>query len=171
VEIGTAVFSTCSDDSGADNAGLELYDLIDPINTDPDALGDYISLQGTSMACPAAAGDTILLRDYLVDVLGYDDAVGAANAPHGNLMKTLIIHGAEDMGLGYPSYDQGWGRVNVRNSIAPAFPNVLQFSHNDGIAAGVWDGETDGGFDMEVIDSTVPLKVTMVHWDATGSGE
>jgi hypothetical protein len=161
-EYGTAVYSTKSDD--ADEASAPgLYDENYPINTDPDAAFDYISLQGTSMACPAAAGDSIIIRDYLVDVRGIAQ-------PHANLMKTLLIHGSEDMGLGYPSFDQGWGRVNVRNSIAPAFPNVLQWRHHDGIASGSWNARTDGGLTTWVVDDTVPLKVTMVHWDASGSG-
>jgi len=162
-EIGTAVFSTKSDD--ATEAALPgLYDTQHPINNDPDATFDYVSLQGTSMACPAAAGDGILIRDYLVDCEGIA-------APSANLIKTLLIHGAVDMGLGYPSMDQGWGRCNVRNSVCPPFPNVIQWYQNDaGIGAGTWSARTDGGLQTWVIDNTVPLKVTMTHWDATGSG-
>jgi hypothetical protein len=164
-EYGTAVYSTCSDDS-TDYLATILYDANYPINTDPDtAAGEYVSLQGTSMACPAVAGDAALVRDYLVDVQ-------TIAAPHANLIKTLLIHGAEDMGLGYPSYDQGWGRVNVRNSVAPAFPNVLQwYQHDTGIGSGTWNAATDGGMNLQVIDNTVPLKVTMTHWDSAGSGE
>ncbi len=165
-EIGTAVYSTLSDDATTE-AGYELYTAISLINSDTsDALGDYISLQGTSMACPAVAGDSILIRDYLQDVLGI---------PTGSIyaltMKGLLIHGAEDMGLGFPSYDQGWGRVNVRNSVAPAFPNVLQwYYHATGIGSGTWNSESVG-LDAWVIDRTVPLKVTLIHNDASGSGE
>ncbi len=164
-EIGTAVFSTKSDD--ATEATLPgLYDTLNPINNDPDATFDYVSLQGTSMACPAAAGDGILIRDYLQDVKGIP--TGSISA---NLIKTLLIHGAVDMGLGYPSMDQGWGRCNVRNSVCPPFPNVIQWYQNDaGIAAGTWSARTDGLLQTWVIDNTVPLKVTMTHWDATGSG-
>jgi len=166
-EIGTAVYSTLSDDSAAENTGYELYNLISVINSDTsDALGDYISLQGTSMACPAVAGDAILIRDYLQDIRGI-----ATGSIYGLMMKGLLIHGAEDMGLGFPSYDQGWGRVNVRNSVAPAFPNVLQwYYHSTGIASGTWSAAS-AGIDLTVIDRTVPLKVTLVHNDASGSGE
>jgi hypothetical protein len=162
-EVGTAVYSTLS--QGATPFPAPLYDALGLINTDPDAaLGDYQSLQGTSMACPAAAGDAILIRDYLVDVK-------AIAAPHANLMKTLLIHGAQDIGLGYPSMDQGWGRINVRNSICPPFPNVIQWYHHaTGIASGSWSARIDGALQTWVIDNTVPLKVTMVHWDAVGSG-
>jgi hypothetical protein len=165
-EIGTAVYSTCSAQS-AEYAATALYDPLTLINMNVPAntLGDYVSLQGTSMSCPAAAGDTVLIRDYLVDVRGIA-------APHATLMKGLLIHGAEDMGLGYPSNDQGWGRINVRNSICPAFPNVLQFAYNTGIGSGSWNARTNGGLQTWVIDNTVPLKITMVHTDSgTASGE
>ncbi|MFO7618707.1 MAG: S8 family serine peptidase, partial [Thermoplasmata archaeon] len=159
VEIGTAFYSTKNSAmSEAEVPGL--YNENQLIDQNTDGKGDYVSLQGTSMACPAAAGDTILIRDYLVDVKGIA-------APHSTLMKALLIHGAEDMGLGYPSFDQGWGRVNVRNSIAPAFPNVLQWYHHaSGIGSGSWDASTQ--LNTVVIDRTVPLKVTLVHWDAVG---
>ncbi len=163
VEIGGNVYGPKSDDATeATIAGL--YDTLNLINTDGDAIGDYIMLSGTSVAVAAASGDAALVRDYLVDVRGIP-------APHANLIKTLLIHGAEDMGYGYPSFDQGWGRVNVRNSICPAFPNVLQWYHNNaGIGSGSWSARTDGGLQTWVADDTVPLKVTMAHWDAVGSG-
>jgi hypothetical protein len=161
-EIGTAVYSVLSE--GATPFPVPLYDALFPINSDPDAaIGDYQSMQGTSMACPAAAGDAILIKDYLADVKGIA-------APHANIIKTLLIHGAEDMGLGYPSMDQGWGRINVRNSVAPAFPNVLNYSHSAGIASGTWSAHTNGLLVTNVIDNTVPLKVTMVTWDTITSG-
>ncbi len=159
VESGTAVYSVKSDDTAeAELPGL--YDEIIVIDEDNDGIGDYASLQGTSMACPAAAGDTALIRDYLVDVVGI--------TPHGNLLKTLLIHGAVDMGHGYPSNDQGWGRVNVRNSICPPAPNTLQWYHSAG-TTGTTDDSTMG-FDMVVTDESVPLKITFSHWDTTSSG-
>ncbi len=159
VESGTAVYSVKSDDTAeAELPGL--YDLITIMDEDGDGIGDYASLQGTSMACPAAAGDTALIRDYLVDVVGI--------TPHGNLLKTLLIHGAVDMGHGYPSNDQGWGRVNVRNSICPPAPNTLQWYHSSG-TTGTTDDSTMG-FDMVVTDESVPLKITFSHWDTTSAG-
>lgn len=165
VEIGGNIYSTLSDDSSVYNQGNELYDTLSTINSDlTDALGDYYMLSGTSVAVAAASGDTALIRDYLVDVKGIP-------SPHANLMKTLLIHGAEDIGYGYPSFDQGWGRVNVRNSVCPPAPNVLQWYHHaTGIASGTWDARIDGSLTTWVIDDSVPLKVTMSHWDASGSG-
>jgi uncharacterized repeat protein (TIGR01451 family) len=162
LEIGENVYGPKSDDV-SDTTLAPLYDQLNVINVDPDAPGDYTMLSGTSVAVAAASGDTALIRDYLVDVRGIP-------SPHANLMKTLLIHGADDMGYGYPSYDQGWGRVNVRNSICPPAPNVLQWHHNNGISSGYWDAAADGGLSTNVIDDSVPLKITMAHWDTVGSG-
>jgi len=162
-EVGTAVYAPKSDDV-TEASAPGLYDNLYPINPDPDAAYDYISLQGTSVAAAEASGDAILVRDYLVDVKGIP-------SPHANLIKALLIHGADDTGYGYPSFDQGWGRVNVRNSICPPAPNVIQWFHNDaGIGSGSWNARTNGGLQTWVADGTVPLKITMAHWDAVGSG-
>ncbi|MFO7619417.1 MAG: S8 family serine peptidase, partial [Thermoplasmata archaeon] len=161
LEVGSYVYSTKSDDV-SEAAYPGLYDLITLIDEDNDNVADYCWMFGTSMATPAASGDLALIRDYLVDVKSI------AN-PHANLLKMLLIHGAEDLGYGYPSYDQGWGGVNVRNSVAPPAPNTLQWRHLTSVS-GTWNAEDDGGMDLTVIDSTVPLKFTMVHWDTSGSG-
>jgi len=159
-ETGTGGRTPASDDSDDySNALNAAYSEVELIDADGDGRGDYTqSFGGTSMSCPNAAGDSALIRDYLQDVQG----ILPGNI-HANLIKTLLIHGAEDMGYGYPSYAQGWGLANVRNSVAPLAPNVLQWFDNS--AASNWAVTS-----VDVTDSAYPLKVTMVHWDATGSG-
>ncbi len=160
VETGSGVYSVRSDDvSEWELPGL--YDDLGLIDEDGDGLGDYTTMEGTSVAVAATAGDAALIRDYLEDVQGFA-------SPHANVIKNLLIHGAVDIGYGYPSYAQGWGRVNVRNSICPPAPNTLQWYHHDGISSGNWDASTQ--MDLTVIDESIPLKITMSHWDSVGTG-
>jgi len=159
VETGTGGRTPASDDSPEYSGQYAAaYDPLNLISEQQANTGDYtLSFGGTSMSCPCAAGDTALIRDYLVDVAGNSN-------PHGNLMKNLLIHGADDTGYGYPSYAQGWGFANVRNSVAPEAPQVLQYWDNT-FGSGTWTVTT-----VNVTDSDYPLKATMCHWDATGSG-
>jgi hypothetical protein len=163
VEVGTYVYGMRTDDIQEPSL-TGLYDWGN-INVDGDDRSDYVAFSGTSPATAAAAGDAALIRDYLQDVQGI-----STGDMHANLIKTLMIHGAEDLGYGYPSYDQGWGRVNVRNSICPPAPNVIQWQHVNSGTTGTWDAAIEGGINLEVVESAVPIKFTMAHWDSTGSG-
>ena len=66
------------------------------------------------MACPAAAGAGVLVRQYFMD--GFYPT-GAANpsdsrTPSGALIKAVLVNSSTDMtGIaGYPSVREGWGR-------------------------------------------------------------
>ncbi len=73
----------------------------------------YLEYSGTSMAAPNAAGASILIREYLMEVAGRP-------APQGALIKSLLILGAEDMGpRDIPNSNEGWGRINLANSLVP----------------------------------------------------
>ena len=73
----------------------------------------YMEYSGTSMATPAAAGSSALVREYLMEVIG-------RQAPQGSLVKALLILGAKDMGArDIPNDDEGWGRVDLVNSLIP----------------------------------------------------
>ena len=73
----------------------------------------YMEYSGTSMATPAAAGSSALVREYLTEVIG-------RQAPQGSLIKALLILGAKDMGArDIPNDDEGWGRVDLVNSLIP----------------------------------------------------
>ena len=73
----------------------------------------YMEYSGTSMATPAAAGSSALVREYLTEVIG-------RQAPQGSLVKALLILGAKDMGTrDIPNNDEGWGRVDLVNSLIP----------------------------------------------------
>ena len=73
----------------------------------------YLEYTGTSMATPNAAGAAALIREYL-------EEIALRESPQGALVKALLILGAEDVGSrDIPNNNEGWGRVNLRNSLAP----------------------------------------------------
>ncbi len=73
----------------------------------------YLEYTGTSMATPNAAGAAALIREYL-------EEIALRESPQGALIKALLILGAEDVGSpDIPNNNEGWGRINLRNSLAP----------------------------------------------------
>ncbi len=74
----------------------------------------YMEYTGTSMATPNAAGAALMIREYL-------EEIAQRPSPQGALVKALMVLGAQDLGTrDIPNDDEGWGRVNLRNTLAPA---------------------------------------------------
>ena len=79
------------------------------------------TLSGTSMATPAGAGATALIRQYLVDGFyqaGSSQPAAAITSPSGALLKAMLLAGTENMtGSGtngdIPAMGQGFGRLNL----------------------------------------------------------
>ena len=95
---------------------------------------NYIYEGGTSMATPLTSGATALVRQWLVDRKGISE-------PPAALMKALLINGARDMTPGQydtahqeitarPDRSQGFGHVNLYNSLEPGDGNFLVFATN-----------------------------------------
>ncbi len=73
----------------------------------------YLEYTGTSMATPNAAGAALMVREYL-------EEIAQRPSPQGALVKALLVLGAQDIGSrDIPNEDEGWGRINLRNSLAP----------------------------------------------------
>ncbi len=72
-------------------------------------------LTGTSMACPAVTGGSMLLRQYFVDGFYPSGSPVVADkfTPSGALVKAMLINSAQNMTgpAGYPSNQEGWGRM------------------------------------------------------------
>ena len=73
----------------------------------------YLEYTGTSMAAPNAAGAAVMVREYL-------EEIALRPSPQGALVKALLILGAQDIGTrDIPNDNEGWGRINLRNTLAP----------------------------------------------------
>ena len=72
-----------------------------------------MALNGSSMATAVAAGGATMVRQYLRTDTGITE-------PRSDLIKALLINGAEDIGTAnIPNPSEGWGQINVANSINP----------------------------------------------------
>ncbi len=128
-----------------------------------DGAPDYQYMQGTSMATPVATGAAAVIRQYLNDTIYHDNT-----AVPGYLIKALMINGAERMNsqlYTYPGYAQGWGRVNVKNSILPNPPVSIQHAEHSFSSTGTWAPST---INLTVASSDYPLKFTLTWVDTKG---
>ncbi|MCA1732844.1 MAG: S8 family serine peptidase, partial [Acidobacteria bacterium] len=72
--------------------------------------GSYGNSQGTSMAAPVVTGITALMLEQWSRTMG---PIG----PTADVLKALLIQGAEDLGNPGPDYTYGFGLVNAKASV------------------------------------------------------
>ncbi len=128
---------------------------------------NYVSMQGTSMATPFAAGAVALIRDWLAQGFYPTGSAVAGNAidnPSSALIRALMINSADDCGQTIPDTDYGWGRLQLNNVCFfndADSPKAIGFVDNQ-------DGLLNGEFidyQFNISDNTVDLKVTLVWTD------
>jgi len=131
---------------------------------------EYIFMGGTSMSTPITAGTVALIRDYFNGTLGLDE-------PSGALMKATLINGATDLTPGQfgtanktiqeinrrPDNDQGWGRVNITESVSPEEGN-LAFQD---VKGGLDTGDTFETY-LRVMSGAKDLRMTLAWSDSPG---
>lgn len=74
----------------------------------------YMTLDGSSMATPVAAGAATMVRQYLRESQSITE-------PRSDLIKAILINGAEDIGEpNIPNSAEGWGQLDLDNSLFPS---------------------------------------------------
>lgn len=76
---------------------------------------NYAYDTGTSMACPLTAGAVALVREWLMKP---EQGFTEEEPPTAALMKAIVTGGAKD--AAQPNNDQGWGRIDVMETLVPS---------------------------------------------------
>jgi hypothetical protein len=141
-------------------------------------MGDnlYTQLSGTSMATPTTAAAVALIAQYYSEGWYPTGEKKPAHAfePSSALIRATLINGAVEInGSGayqnsnsYPNGDQGWGRVDLNNSLY--FKGDAKRMWVVDNVQGVATGE-NFKYQIQVSDNTQPLKFTLAWTDYPGS--
>ncbi len=141
-------------------------------SSDPSSpTNSYTEMQGTSMACPVAAGATALVREYFED--GHYQGEEDIDNPSAALLRSVIINSAEEItGDGayensneFPNNDQGFGRITLENALE--FEGDERNLEVEDESVGLNTGESET-YTVDVQDSSEPLEVTMAYTDYPG---
>ena len=108
----------------------------------------YQSISGTSMSCPAVAGNYAQLYH------AYKSMNAGAN-PNGALMKSAILNTADDLGNSGPDFIYGWGRINARRAY-----NLI---NNGNYLSSTISQGGNNSHNINVPVGTTQLRV-MVYW-------
>ena len=105
------------------------------------------SLSGTSMACPATAGVSALLRQYFADGYYPTGTKTAANAFEAGapLVKAVLLNGTRQLGTGFGigNTAYGWGRTFLDNNLYFSGDTRSLRVWNKQNAAGMLTGQSD----------------------------
>jgi hypothetical protein len=137
---------------------------------------NYIYMGGTSMATPLMAGAAGLARQWVT-------TTGGIVNPSGALLKALLLNGARNMAPGQygtgtkqeipnarPSNVQGWGHVDLYNTLQPAAGQFLHLIDTNSLST----GQSNVFTYAVTAGSTNKFILTMTYfdyWGTVGSGK
>ncbi|HEX4952414.1 MAG TPA: S8 family serine peptidase [Thermoanaerobaculia bacterium] len=128
-----------------------------------------LSLSGTSMASPGAAGLSALVRQYYTD--GWYPTGSEVSTdgftPSAALLKATLVNSAVSMTgtTAIPANCQGWGRVLLENALFFTGQSRKLWVEDDGTPFGTGSTNEDRAYPFTVTTSAEPLKVTLAWTD------
>jgi len=158
VAPGTNILSVRSHSLDADSHGWGVY--IDPLRD------QYMFDGGTSMATPLVTGAAAVIRQYL-------RRVKRRRAPSAALIKATLLHAAQyrperrRQATEERTHDlaQGWGHLGLAGVLLASAPEQVRwYDYRRGLNSG-----QSWRWSCQVVDPSVPLKVTLVWTDYPGS--
>jgi len=126
----------------------------------------YQSMDGTSMSCPAVAGASALLIQYLREGWYPSGAKNSADSiePSAALLKAMLISSAlSDFNTPTPNGKVGWGRVALDSALY--FSGDTKKLYLDDNSTGLQTGDLVA-YEIGIQSDSVPLKVVLVWTDA-----
>jgi hypothetical protein len=126
------------------------------------------TMSGTSMASPAAAGLSALIRQYYTD--GWyptgDPVPSDGFTPSAALLKATLVNSGTDMAnvAAIPSNCQGWGRVLLDDTLHFSGESRALFVEDDTAGFPTGSSGQERSFQLEVA-SGEPLKATLTWTD------
>ena len=161
-------------------AAIKAQGIAANANKDHNAHNAYSYGKGTSYAAPYVSGMAALVRQFLSNNAFHNNnnAIGQRATPSGMLVKAFIINGAHRInpaGAHIPNNNEGYGLVNLDQSIDPARLKLVydsgdaQDQHNNGNAFSLKrQNDTEKTFNLNLTNQ--PLSITLVWYDIIDGG-
>ncbi|MEJ5166926.1 MAG: S8 family serine peptidase, partial [Thermoanaerobaculia bacterium] len=120
-----------------------------------------IKFSGTSMASPAVAGASAIVREYLKK-----NYFRSIQQPSSSLIKAILINSGEDLTSvqGYPNFEEGWGRVLLKKTLPLSDSQNKLFIEDLKKEEGIFEGE-EKTYKIKISNSNTPLSITLVWTD------
>ncbi len=122
---------------------------------------DAITMSGTSMSSPNAAGSAMLLADLYSRKF-------PGQKMRASTLKALIIHTADDVGNPGPDYIYGWGYMNTKAAADQILRQAENPGYNGVIEEAVSTGEPADTYSFRWNGSD-PIRVTLCWTDPPGT--